>query len=145
MYNRAIGDQVMMNITHNENAFEGVNEDTTINRDIWEKTVKNKINRRDTFVSKPYNVTCDDGKIEDILKDITVAYSDGPIGYYDGDVYTIETKQVLSMEDVKNFKDEIIKEGKKIILYMILKYENSDNDIKGPNQYWNIRYAAVKE
>ena len=122
--------------TLEDTPFSGVEENTTIDRDSWLDIMKSRPS--DSFIVEPY-VSSMDFTIEELLKDVIVAYAEGPVGYHNDEVFKIISRKAYTIEEIEEFKDELENSGQKIIFYMAIRYSKKDDSIS----HWVIRYDTV--
>lgn len=124
--------------------------DTTVSYETWKQFFSEQTTQKHHVY---------DFDTADFIKDVVVAYLTAPVGYYNEQVITAKTMKIERLVDWITLKNELLKSGKKIILYMILLvypfpiyYEvdrisfeavSLGDNARMSSGYWVLRYAEI--
>lgn len=120
-------------------------DDTTVDRDTWLQIMKDK--SFDESISGGYHVSID-FEVEELLKDVIVAYAEGPVGYYNDKVFEVYSRGFRDIKYVNDFKKELLEAGHTIIFFMAVRHDVREEfrDKEGYKllpQHWYMRYKIV--
>lgn len=134
--------------TADDSPFSDIQEDTTVDRDRWLLSMKERSPYSD-LLSGGYWISLD-FEVEELLRDVIIAYTEGPVGYHKDKVFEVYTKNFKEMKYIEEFLRELKASDSRIIFYMAVRHDvkeefkDSDEGYKNLPKYWFIRYAIVK-